>query len=51
MLLSLTSRWFDQGANYYFIVMAVTVANGWIVGWLVRRLTGFWIWLCSGRFW
>jgi|GEM_PF-5526846 len=49
MLSSLTSRWFDQGANYYFIVMAVMVANGWIVGWLVRRLTGSWIWGALGE--
>ena len=41
---SLTSRWLDPVTNYHVIMMTVLVVNGWIAGWMVRRLTSSWFW-------
>ena len=41
---SLTSRWLDPVTNYHVIMMTVLVVNGWVVGWMVRRLSRSWFW-------
>ena len=48
MVSTLTSRWLDPVVNYHLMMMVVLVVNGWVVGWLVRRLTGSWAWAVLG---
>jgi hypothetical protein len=48
MVSTLTSRFFDPVTNYHVVMMVVLVVNGWIVGWLVRRLSGSWGWAALG---
>ncbi len=48
MASTLTSRWLDPVVNYHLMMMVVLVVNGWVVGWLVRRLTGSWTWAVLG---
>jgi hypothetical protein len=45
---TLTSRWLDPVANYHLLMMLVMAASGWIVGGMVRRLTGSWAWAALG---
>jgi hypothetical protein len=48
MVSTLTSRWLDPVINYHVMMMLVLVVNGWVIGWLVRRLTESWRWAALG---
>ncbi|MGO9598547.1 MAG: hypothetical protein ACLP7Q_11210 [Isosphaeraceae bacterium] len=39
-----SSRWLDPVTNYHVMMMLVLAASGWVVGVIVRRLTGSWFW-------
>jgi hypothetical protein len=45
MLLSaVAGRFLSPLQNYHFMVISVLAFNGWVAGWLVRRLTGSYLW-------
>ena len=48
MVSTLTSRWLDPVVNYHALMILVMTVNGWVVGGLVRRLTGSWAWAVLG---
>jgi hypothetical protein len=49
MLLStLTGRFLDAKRNLLFVSFAVLLVNGWVAGWLIRRLTGSTLWAAVG---
>jgi hypothetical protein len=47
-LSTITSHWLDPITNYHVMLIVVLVVNGWIFGWVVRRLTNSWFWASIG---
>ena len=48
MVSTLTSRWLDPVVNYHALMILVMAVNGWVVGGIVRKLTGSWAWAALG---
>lgn len=45
---TVTGRALDPLVNYHLLVVLVLLFNGWVAGWLVRRLTGSYLWAAVG---
>ena len=47
LLTALFGRWMASGTHYHLAVVGALAFNGWVAGWLVRRLTGSWWWAAA----